>query len=163
MYIEGASNSDINARTNPYKPITPYNLEYAVKSVVDKPWVLKGTLTTENKASGVNVDLSGCTELLVKSDVTGSTSTKLTVVINNVWNALIDAISANGRKTGYARFSDCQFGIEPITSCFGSDNTNIYQYMSGAFLSSQKVSNISRIVFGNASVITSCTVEIYGR
>lgn len=42
-YIKKATDADINAKTNDYKPIVPSNLEYAVKSVGDDAYVQKLT------------------------------------------------------------------------------------------------------------------------
>lgn len=45
-----ASTDDINAKTNGYKPITPYNLEYAVQSVTDQNYSATSSQPQSGKA-----------------------------------------------------------------------------------------------------------------
>ena len=81
--VRCATDSEIASHnSNVYKPIPVGKVVSAVDSVlcstnanealtpaqktafwnrVEKEWVLKGTLNTENKSTGVNVDLTGCT------------------------------------------------------------------------------------------------------
>jgi hypothetical protein len=56
LYIIKATDSDINDKTNIYKPIVPANLDYAVKSVGDGYYVKNTEYASENTAGAVKIN-----------------------------------------------------------------------------------------------------------
>ena len=54
LVIEGATQSDIDMRKNPYRPITPYTLKYAVESIT-KPVTLGTNEVIEDNSITINL------------------------------------------------------------------------------------------------------------
>lgn len=135
--------------------------ESLVKSVTDKEWQLKGTLTTDNKDVGVNVDLSGCTELFIMGDVTGTGNSSL----RTRDAALAYNVVTNGTRSIFLSFADFQFGFYPIiqkvqsgTVVYGATNVSSYVRKDGTHIKDLKI-----IKFDNPQFVTSCNIEIYAR
>ena len=58
LYINAATNAEIDARTSVYKPVVPSNLDYAVGSVKaseTQSGTIKVWLSTENGETGLNI------------------------------------------------------------------------------------------------------------
>lgn len=184
LTILKASNAEIEARTNQYRPITPYNLRPAVDSVlcsdkesealtdaqktafwnrVEKEWVLKGTITTENKDTGVAVDLTGCTELTIVGTVVATgTSSLITDKYNLIYNA---ALSGTANRTLYATFKDSFFGFEAVAKT--ENNTNghyVTDLRSGyTYFGGEHIASASLIKWNQPGSITTCNLKIYAR
>lgn len=181
--LNPASTSRIDSKTG-NMAITPPNIDRAIRSGllsnsqitdadypaihktlgIEKEWVLKGTLTTENKDTGVAVDLTGCTEMIIAG--TGS-ATSDTLLETNGGNNLIYAPLSSSNKKFYARFVDGYLGFECIfagrhssqTGSFVSSGLTSYCSVNG-----MKISNINRLVFGYGKEnVTECNIQIYAR
>ena len=169
-----ATEADILARTNGYKPIVPSNLEKAVTSVGDSlyepkkgEWTLKGTLTTENKDTGVNVDLSGCSEIWLRGVVEATSSTNIRIGAMKVVGGLI----TGKRRCIVAHIVNSPYGLYPDEMFYsdGEINSNpSLQRIAGGYLYGFRstfyyVSDANSISFSNASLVTDCNIEIYAR
>lgn len=183
LYPLRATEEYIDARSDWYRPIVPSMIDYAVKKAIadskiawteaeqlsarqrmglDKEWVLKGTLTTENKDSGVNVDLTGCTEIFIK----GFTVAKGSGTIAFNGNAVLGSISANGGRYSVAHWvSNPVFGLEAKTSRYIANATPTFvnNYLDSWCIPNLYVADITLVTLLGSSVITSCNIEIYAR
>lgn len=133
----------------------------------EKEWVLKGTLTTEYKDSGVNVDLSGCTEMIIKGTgvATGNTNIYSYDNVNGNRFLVYNAFTTS-RKSVLCKFANAFFGLENIYTKYGSAETLITIADNGAGYSwcdGRNLQNINRIMFSIPSNIISCNIEIYAR
>lgn len=121
-------------------------------------WVLKGTMTDPN---GIDVDLTGCTELIIKGDAVATGNVHLATnkgsLCNNAFTTSIRVV--------YAKWVDGLFGIDNIFAKRNSAVTsNIGDNLSAfANTSGWKVNQISRVYLNTPSNITSCNIEIYAR
>lgn len=179
-----SSNSQIDNRAPlQLMPIQTGTIDYAVKAAmcdgkgaawtaneqaaarermgVDKAWVLKGTLTTDNKDVGVTVDLTDCSEIAIKCYIVATGNSSLDTNLG----ILAYQISASGDRTSYVRCVNSPFGIDPIVKLYGSGDTtkvdaNVTAY---TLLDNHSVSDINKFSFGSPSVIKSCNIQIYAR
>lgn len=182
-----AGTSLINARTEKQVYIAPYNLVESVDSVLCSTtasealtaeqqsnararigaeaskgeWVLKGTLTTKNKASGVTVDLSNCSELRIQgwTDATG------TSILTTNRTSLIYGVSTNSIRNCIALWQDSSFGAENIYCKYANEkNSDAFANTGTAYSWFGKyLREITLIKFNDASLITDCNIEIYAR
>lgn len=130
---------------------------------IEKEWTLKGTLTTDIKATGVNVDLSGCTEILFKGEVTGTGSSNL--IGNDGTVTFIGGLVGNGYKKFLANFVDTEFGIVTINAKYSNVQTNniLSMALSSGTSLDRHLSDVEWIRFHNHSAVTECNIEIYAR
>lgn len=186
LTAESAVQGTIDARLNSYKAITPAYLNYAVKaSLTDDnkmvltdsekatacqtigaepkkgEWVLKGTIT--DGMSGVNVDMTGCTEMLIYG--TASATGNCSINANSGGFTLIDGIIGNGDRRFYAKFETALFGMEAVSCKYISNLTGTYIPSNGSAYSRTNITvdTIDRINVTNYTNITSCDIKIYAR
>lgn len=125
-------------------------------------WVFKGTLNTENKDTGVNVDLSGYTELCIKGWCEGTASVALST--NITW--IIPTIAANGNhRVWYAEFKTTDFGMTNVIAKYIDGNYKVMSSNAGgyAWIDGKTIADINRINFNTPQYITDCNIEIYAR
>lgn len=191
-YLRPIPPADFENRQNAtasYKVITLNNLDYAVKKALSDgkgaeyteaekkascerigaerekgEWVLKGTITTENKGNGIIVDLSGCTEIQVFSHVVATGIAHLDSYSPSASNFMND-VGVNGERYVETWLIDSVKGISPISSKYGLNarqNGNVY---NGAYARQDgiHIKDITKFAFSNASVVTECNIEIYAR
>lgn len=187
LALNPASDSRIDSRTG-NMAITPEKLDYSVVASLtdgkntlfteekqkqacetigakyEGEWLLKGTLTTENKDTGVNVDLSGCTELLIKGYVTGVGYSNL---LDSNSNSIIYRLSQNARHFHQYHWVDSMDGYENVSG--GNLQTKgVASYVYGnaqgsSVVSGTKISGITKFSFNQPAQVTECTLEIYAR
>lgn len=134
---------------------------------MDKEWVLVGTIAGDednrgNIDTGVDVDLSGYTELyfIGRAIATGSTS-----ITSNGGYLIYDPITSN-RQFFVASFKDSYFGFECLyvkvrnsyTATSAADNGTGYTAVDD-----RKISQLTKIYFAAPEVVTKCDVKIYAR
>lgn len=128
----------------------------------EKPWVLKGMITNENKDGGCAVDLSGCEELIIKGSAVSSVNNNLYA---NSTQIIYQAFTSS-RKACYGYWRDSLFGFDCIV-CKGETNqtpinfsTNIIGYSQ---VNGRKVSDLNIFKLGDSTNVTECNIEIYAR
>ena len=184
IYVNPATNSQIDARTNDRRPITAKKLVYAVDSILTSTaadeqltdaekaaacarigaerkltdgWTLVATITDANKTP---VDLTGKHELIITGQTVGTGDG---MVSNNVHN-LIGGAVINGTRTFMAYFADVLDGYICLYSRFyNGDTPLLYDTLRTYDFSDMHISRISILRIGNASVLSSCNVKIYAR
>ena len=175
MYVHSATTADIDAKTSAYKPITPSNLEYAVKSVGDDiyepkkgDFELKGVLEDPN--AKLLLDLSGCTELIIKGDAVPTGSAALVVSCNNgKADKLILASAFNTNRLHiYNCYVDSYFGVDNIISKYSSSSASTSLTMADngtgyVILDGTKIANLNGLVIKNGQNLTSCSIEVWAR
>ena len=186
MGLNTASETTIDRRSVG-RPLDAENLNYAVKATLTDSkritmtdaekavacqtigaepkkgeWVLKGTMTLDRLS--VNVDLTGCTEMIIVG--TGSATSDTLIETNGGNNLIYAPISSSNRKF-YARFVDGYFGYECIfagrhsnqAGNFVSSGLTTYSSVNGT-----KISNVNKLLFGyGAENVTECNIQIYAR
>lgn len=188
-----ATNNIIDARTDSNRPITPYYLPYAVKSAmtsttdaawssaeqasarqrlgIDRDWVLKGTIAGTagdrgNIDTGVNVDMTGCTELLIKGAGIATATCSIRAQFSN--GSLVYGCFTTSRKAFVGLWENSNLGILNIM-CKGSPSDAgivIADNISGyCIFNENKISDITKITFCDTEYtnVTSCTINIYAR
>ena len=139
--------------------------EYAEPKKGD--WVLKGAIVGDendrgNIDTGVYVDLSGCTELVVKGYAVGTGSSLLNHKPGN--NAIINGIFVNGTRTFFAHAYDVFGGYKfDYAKYIGSRGNYISSTLSTYDFLDESVSSIKQFYVNTPSVVTECNVEIYAR
>lgn len=125
-------------------------------------WVLKGTITTENKASGITVDLTGCTELFVRSTMTATEDIYLTAFNSN---RLLLNIGTSGARKVIATFADECGAIICTSSKYTSILTNdaLVGNVNGYTTDNASISSITDFKVSAPSSVTSCNISIYAR
>lgn len=134
---------------------------------LDKEWVLVGTISGDesdrgNIDTGVDVDLSGCTELyfIGRAIATDSTS----IATNNGF-IIYNPIAAN-KALFAASFRDSYFGIECVfvktsSSYTGNslaDNGSGYTAIDGRI-----IARYTKVRIDKPGVVTTCDIKIYAR
>lgn len=127
----------------------------------EKPWTLKGMITTENKDGGCVVDLTGCTELFVKAYCIVTANTSL--YAENSYLAYNSFKQAN--KWFFAKWEDSQFGIDNTMAKISNGGSSAGDYSVSAYswFDGKHVSDISNIRFNTPANVTECNIEIYAR
>lgn len=185
LQVVKAPEIDIDARAHSYRPIVPNNLDYAVKQAmcdgkgaqwteteklsarqrigVDKEWQLKGTLTMDNLADGVLVDMIGCTEYAIKGTLLGTATSMFRCDCARTIHSIASMVRTTRRMISI-HGEDGAFGIR-VVGKYRDDSTvmvisslDCYEYMSN-----NTVSEITRFFFADPSLITECNLEIYAR
>lgn len=134
---------------------------------MDKEWVLVGTIYGDendrgNIDTGVNVDMSGCTELYVFAQGIVQENTTL----RGDASYLITNVFATTRKFTAARFQDTEFGFDCILAKYSGNMTatsmadNATGYCN---YDNVKLADITKIYFTKEQVVTSCDIKIYAR
>lgn len=193
IILDYAIQSNVDNRTpqsiigNNLLPMTIGILDYAVKAAmtdgkgaswteaeqlsarqrlgIDKEWVLKGTLTTENISSaiGLNVDMAECTEMVVVGSYTSTGSANLTCNVHTIG----DSFFVNGSRTIFMHFKDTKWGIEPVADKFRGVKDATYVYGNGtaaAWISGKHISDINIIRSSTtANIFTECNIVIWAR
>lgn len=136
-------------------------LETRVSGLEKRGWVLVGTITTAEKDTGVNVDLSGCSELAIISLVTGTGDVHLYSGIHGLIN---QACQSNTRTT-FATFKDTYFGYSGNGKYTNGTAQSSINIVARCFdiIDGTHISDIGVISFKNPEVVTSCNVRIYAR
>lgn len=127
----------------------------------EKEWVLKGTITTAEKDTGVNVDLSGCTELAIISLVTGTGD----VHLYSGNHGLITQACSNNTRTTFAAFKDTYFGYSGNGKYTNGSAQSSINIAARCFevIDRTHISDLGVISFKNSELVTSCNVQIYAR
>lgn len=130
-------------------------------SFVEKPWVLKGTMTTSRE---VEVDLTGCTELCILGDaeVTGETN------LFGTGKRLVSNAFTPTYRFLYARFADSAFGYDCTVIKKYTTPRMLYAYdecdgHGYCWFDGTKISDIRAIYFNVPANVTSCDIKIYAR
>lgn len=179
-----ASNAYIDSRKHDYNPIVPSTLDYAVKQAMcdgkgaewsseeqlsarkrlglEKEWELKGVINTENKDSRVTVDLSGCSELLIRGtiDATGTSN------LNCDYGGMLYQLARNGQSVMIAKWTDGFLGMEPSYCMYRATNSKTSALTSSGyayFMQAKTIASINYFEFAYPNVITTCEVEIYAK
>lgn len=131
---------------------------------LDKEWVLKGTLTTENKDDGVGVDLIGCTELFILGlgEANGNSSLKA-ITATETW--LFYNVFTNTIKGFAARWVDTYQGIDCITTSTTTTGTVVMANGGQGYnwYNKAHVADITKVLLSKPSAITQCKIEIWAR
>lgn len=138
---------------------------------IDRDWVLKGTIagTADDRGNidtGVNVDMTGCTELLIKGTGIATATCSIRAQFSN--GSLVYGGLTTSRKAFVGLWENSNLGILNIM-CKGSpsdagiiiaDNISGYCIFNG-----NKISDITKITFCDTEYtnVTSCTINIYAR
>lgn len=127
-------------------------------------WTLKGIMTTDNKNTGVNVELSDCTELII---IGSAECTDTVKVVTNLGNQFLTNFFQKIRKKAMAHFKDAFFGFECISTSYSSNaeskcliQTTDVGYSS---VTNNYISDITNIRFSDSSLVESCNIEIWAR
>lgn len=158
--VENRIDTIIGNETNTAKyPSAKAIFDYAEPKKGD--WVLKGTLTTENKENGVNVDLTGCTEVFIKGDSTGTGDVYL--FADNTY--LMMGVARNGYRKTIIKLKNFFTGYEVEYAKTSNTDTVFIGTSAVGYndLTGKKVSDIKKFKFGAPSVVTECNLEIYAR
>lgn len=128
---------------------------------INKEWVLKGTLTTENKDYGVSVDLTGSTEIAVYGVVVATGNSHLRG--NDL--SMIAMMAANGTRKYYAEFCDTMFGFAGKIGNYNTSDVDALNQTATLFSQTGGVhiKDITSISFITPSVVTTCNIQIYAR
>lgn len=126
-----------------------------------KEWLLKGTLTTENKSENLYVDLSGCTELYIIGDSTG---------IGNSWlNTSLGTFIGFPVKNGYrkiaAKFRYDGKMIYPVFAKYAESNLSYVRdnlEYSYAYIN-KSMDIISSIWLTAPNNVEKCNIQIFAR
>ena len=126
---------------------------------IERPWVLKGTLTTENMGDGVTVDLTGCSEMYINGVCDCTTinlrangyavayrSGPLKKIVASYENSPV------GFVCKYAKYADNLDALTTGTTMTGYDR-----------IDGTKISDIKSIALASAVYTTLCNIEIYAR
>ena len=123
-------------------------------------WVLKGTLNTALIHTGIDVDLTGCSEICLITDITGTGTGTIALNHNNLINNLI----ANGRRYGFVKFVDEAIGLTPIIGRYSPFSSDVLQYDApSAIKRDLKVSDVTRVDIPLSDFVTECDIKIYAR
>lgn len=136
--------------------------DYVARHTKEKEWVLKGTLTTDNKNVGVNVDLRGCTELAFKGWTVGIGVSA--VMANGA--SIIDSACVNGTRNFIAFFKqDAVFGLLGELARYGSNKQMISTANQLVLYShaNRTIEGFTIVTHGTPSNVTECYIEIYAR
>lgn len=136
--------------------------DYVARHTKEKEWVLKGTLTTDNKNVGVNVDLRGCTELAFKGWTVGIGVSA--VMANGA--SIIDSACVNGTRNFIAFFKqDAVFGLLGELARYGSNRQMISTANQLVLYShaNRTIEGFTIVTHGTPSNVTECYIEIYAR
>lgn len=131
----------------------------------EKDWVLKGTLTTENKDTGVAVDLTGCTEVIIDG-VTQGTASALFEFLPSA-SAIINGVVASGMRRFRAYFVEFMDGWMTINAKYLTNGNEKSKYVTSQLSTydwlDRKLSGITGFLFDNPEVVTTCSIKIYAR
>lgn len=146
-----------------YQDLSGFSM--GASDVPEKEWVLKGTITTAEKDTGVNVDLSGCSELAILGSTEATGTVSLYARINGSVNGLINGVSASGSRSLIAMFNDTAFGYFGTGKYTSTPNANAYNIALNCYAVSRgsKIEEITRIYFSAPGTITDCNLSIYAR
>ena len=109
LYIIKASDSDIDGKTNIYKPIVPSNLDYAVKSVGDGYYVKNTDWATE--ATGGIVKISGSYGISMRTNNVLQVAAASEAMIDEKTSAYRPIVPSNlNYAVGSVKASETQFG-----------------------------------------------------
>lgn len=147
--------------TNANEALTPAQ-KTAFWNRVEKEWVLKGTLNTDNKDSGVTVDLTGCTELIIWGGctATGNNSLRANGKLLNY------SVLTVARKGYLFKFEDSLLGFDCVLSkASETDKTTNMNYNINAYsiCDGTKIKDLKTFTFSAPANIASCDLEIYAR
>lgn len=188
LYLAKATDGDIDTRNastqgSEYKPITPNNLDHAVKAAlcdgegtawtaneqkaarermgIPGEWVLKGTLSTDNKDTGVSVDLSGCTEMFI----TGVTTCTAAVAITCNIATLVGNFGTSGVRRSAALYQDNGLMTMLRYGQYVGNATNpvLTTNLPGNSLVAKRLYEITIIKFNTPADVTESDIKIYAR
>lgn len=130
---------------------------------LEKPWVLKGTLTTENKDTGCDVNFIGCTELLIKGTTTGIGGSLLSIGDMR----MVRNVSSSGTVYFVSHIIDTEFGIKVDFTYTGSKSDEMSAHTILPYFPFRNplffVENATQVYFSSPDNITTCKIEIYAR
>lgn len=131
---------------------------------VEKEWVLKGEITTAEKGTGVNVDLSGCTELVITGYTDSTSSMNLRGNANGKAYDLIGSVTVSGGRSFFAMFEDTGFGIFGNGKYATSTTATAYSGTLTCYMVSDvSVADFTKIYYVVPANITDCNLKIYAR
>jgi len=186
LSISSADASNIAARANAYKSITPSVLNTAVKAALTdanrdttytdeekanacdtigawrRPsdgWVLKGTIT--NGESSVAVDLNGCTELTIMGRGTATSTVSITSNLHYLFSSAL----SDSKRVFSSHWIDSCFGFECISSQTSTNITSSAVYTAANAYSNcvgKRISDINTITL-TGTVPDDINVQIYAR
>lgn len=150
-----------NEESTAFYPTTKAVFDYAEPKKGE--WVLKGTLTTENKDTGVNVDLTGCTELTIygSCDCTGNSAINCRDEGGSF--SLTGSVFTSSSKYIIVSSETTVYGIGGIKSAYGTSSTRTTTGVQAYNILNRSIGAITSINLSAPANITSCNIEIYAR
>lgn len=136
---------------------------------LNKEWVLKGTLTTENKASpGVAVDLVGCSEVkIIGTYATNATGTSLRARIGTTGTKIATNVFDGGTGcTVFLKWAQDGTIIVGEKSYYGiSTSPTVLEFRPNNITSlvGKNISDISSFYVSDSGNTTECNLQIYAR
>lgn len=168
-----AENAIVTSETQPESPATKIWIDEGAEEIEiptmedlnrEKEWVLKGTIDTGNKDSGVVVDLSGCTELVITGYTDSTSSMNLRGIANGKAYDLIGSVTASGGRSFFAMFEDTGFGIFGNGKYATSTTATAYSGTLTCYMVSDvSVADFTKIYYVVPANITDCNLKIYAR
>lgn len=132
--------------------------------VVEKEWVLKGTITTAEKDTGVDVDLSGCTELVITGYTDSTSSMNLRGIADGKVYDLIGSVTVSGGRSLFVMYEDTGFGIFGNGKYATSTTATAYSGIITCYMvSGVSVADFTKIYYVVPVNITDCNLKIYAR
>lgn len=128
---------------------------------INKEWVLKGTLTTDNKDTGITVDLTGCKELYIQ----GYTKCTASVALITNIATLVNNVGTNGTRTVAILYEDNGMITRAVYGQYvaGVNLTALTTNLPGNSYVGKRMTNITSIIWNTPDSITECDVNIYAR
>ena len=129
----------------------------------EKPWTLKGMITTENKDGGCIVDLSGCSELMVLG---GAESTQSQTLTYNGYNYFLAAgIASESFKSFFATWKQNGMAlVNEVCVRHANYSSQVFTVKTDGYTRvGLELSTIKTIHLSEPRYISSCDVKIYAR
>lgn len=124
-----------------------------------RDWVLKGTMT--DASTSYTIDLSGCTEMFVVCNLTGTNNSTLCVSSGE----LINNVGVNGQRLTYGRWIDIPVGIECVSCLYCNNTTTIVNNPGYGYthINGKNIAGITSLYLTSPENVTSCEIKIYAR
>lgn len=189
-----ADSAEIVAKESAFKPIVPSNIDYAVKIALagstiktewtetnkanarktlgaekaKGEWVQKGTITEPTQR--LTVDLTGCTELIIKAVGVATGDSNMTAAGSN---GLVYRIFTSSIKSGYYHIVDSLDGYETIVAKTGGAERSSFSELSYLYMDNVNggyccfkgvhIADLTQLYLTNTANVVSCNIEIWAR
>lgn len=116
-------------------------------------------------SSSIDVDLTGCTEVIIRGSSTGTANSNLNAIIGGKSNQIVAPITNNGTRYVHVWLKDDGLGnIVPISARYGTSATNTTNaFGSMPIVYNGTIADITSFTQSATANVTSCALNIYAR